>query len=65
MKNIEKAVVLLDYFTKTYCRKEDTDDLEFRCNECPFIDDKNKCAVKAFKCKYMPDYKDFGSMGDL
>lgn len=64
MTNEERAVVLLDCFTKTYCRIENDYDLEFRCKECPFLKD-DKCLVKVFKGKYMPDYKDFGSMGDL
>lgn len=69
MTNEEKSVVLLDYFTKTYCRVpndyEIYDDLMFRCDECLFQKEDGKCLVKMFKSKYMPDYVDFGSMGDL
>ena len=32
----------------------------------PFEVKKNgHCLVKEFKCKFYPEYKDFGSMGDL
>lgn len=69
MNELEKAVVLLDCFTKTYCReRNDYDkygDLKFRCEECPFQKENGKCSVKEFKSKYVPDYKEFGSMGDL
>lgn len=65
---ILKAVFLLDLFTKTYCRYINDykrfDDLKFRCDECPFTENGD-CLVKIFKNKYAPDYKDFGSMGDL
>ena len=66
--DISKAVIILDLFTKTFCRYSNDyqrfDDLKFRCKECPFEED-GKCAVKLFKNKYAPDYRDFGSMGDL
>lgn len=68
-EEILKSVVLLDLFTKTYCRYindyERFDDLRFRCSECPFGKDNGECLVKLFKNKYAPDYHDFGSMGDL
>ena len=61
-----KAVELLDLFTKEFCRDESViDDLVFRCKECPFRLKDGKCQVKIFKRKFCPDYKDFGSMGDL
>lgn len=67
-QEISKSVVLLDMFTKTYCRYQNDyerfDDLKFRCDECPF-DENGDCLVKLFKNKYAPDYRDFGSMGDL
>lgn len=60
------AVELLDYFTKAFCIDATVDDLEFRCKECTFVHgEEGKCMVKEFKCKFAPDYKDFGSMGDL
>ena len=66
---IAKSVVLLDLFTKTFCRYpndyERFDDLKFRCSECPFCKENGDCWVKIFKNKYAPDYKDFGAMGDL
>ena len=68
-QEIAKSVVLLDVFTKTYCRyPNDYDrfnDLKFRCDECPFGKSNGDCACKEFKNKYAPNYKDFGSMGDL
>lgn len=68
-EDILKAVHLLDIFTKTYCRYrndyERFDDLEFRCDECPFQKENGDCLCKVFKSQYAPDYKDFGSMGDL
>lgn len=67
-KEISKAVVLLDLFTKIYCRYrndyERFDDLKFRCEECPFKKNED-CLIKIFAKKYEPDYRDFGSMGDL
>ena len=68
-QEISNAVVLLDLFTKTFCRYrndyERFDDLKFRCNECPFNKLDRFCMCKEFKDKYAPDYRDFGSMGDL
>ena len=68
-QEIAKSVVLLDLFTKTYCRFQNDyerfDDLKFRCEECPFSKKNGDCLVKAFKNKYKPDYRDFGCMGDL
>ena len=66
--NDQKAVELLDNFTKAFCINVNisnaTDDLTFRCKECPF-EDGDMCRVKEFKNKFAPDYKDFGAMGDL
>ena len=60
-----KAVEILDQFTKAFCIDASVaDDLVFRCSECPF-ENQDKCKVKMFKCKFAPDYKDFGSMEDL
>lgn len=68
-EEISKAAVLLDLFTKTFCRYKNDyerfEDLKFRCDECPFLKDNTDCLVKMFKNKYAPDYRDFGSMGDL
>lgn len=68
-EEIAKSVILLDLFTKTFCRYtndyERFDDLKFRCEECPFSKENGDCLVKLFKNKYAPDYRDFGSMGDL
>lgn len=72
-EEIAKSVILLDLFTKTFCRYPNDygrfNDLKFRCNDCPFQHDtdteKGLCMVKEFKGKFAPDYKDFGSMGDL
>lgn len=69
-QEIAKSVVVLDLFTKIYCRYQNDyerfEDLKFRCDECLFQkEDGGECLVKLFKHKYAPDYKDFGSMGDL
>jgi hypothetical protein len=68
-EEIAKSVVLLDLFTKTFCRYrndyERFDDLKFRCEECPFSKPNGDCICKELKNKYAPDYRDFGSMGDL
>ena len=63
--NNKMAVQLLDIFTKIWCIDTRTDDLAFMCKECPFEQEDGKCTVKMFKCKFYPEYKDFGSMGDL
>ena len=61
-----KAVEILDQFTKVFCiDSEVTDDLAFRCKECPFEMENGICLVKKFCRKFAPDYKDFGAMGDL
>ena len=67
VKNDEhEAVRILDRFCKAFCIDvEVTDDLKFRCLECPFHTESGQCQVKIFKCVFYPDYKDFGSMGDL
>lgn len=68
-QEMAKSVVLLDVFTKTYCRYQNDygrfNDLKFRCDECPFSKSDGTCMCKEFKNKYAPDYRDFGSMGDL
>jgi len=61
-----KAVELLDLFTKSFCIDRSVkDDLAFRCSECPFETKDRICLCKVFKHKFCPDYKEFGSMGDL
>lgn len=68
-QEMTKSVMLLDLFTKNYCRYQNDyerfGDLKFRCDECPFQKENGACLVKSFKNKYAPDYRDFGSMGDL
>ena len=68
-EEIAKSVLLLDIFTKTFCRYrndyERFNDLKFRCEECPFETVNGECLCKVFKNKYAPNYKDFGCMGDL
>ena len=61
------AVKHLDAFTKLFCRnKTVTDDLRFRCDECDFLNiDGCTCNLKVMARKLCPDYKEFGSMGDL
>ena len=66
MNDDHNSVVLLDMFMNAFCiDKSVTDDLKFRCHECPFQMDDGVCKVKVFKNKFDPNYKDFGSMGDL
>ena len=61
-----RAVEFLHFFTKEFCIDATAeDDLVFRCKECPFERKDGKCSVKQFKCKFAPDFKDFGCMGDL
>lgn len=61
-----KSVEILHQFTKSFCIDASVkDDLVFRCKECPFETENGTCLVKLFKCKYAPEYKDFGCMGDL
>ncbi len=68
-QEIIKAIILLDLFTKIFCRyKNDYErfnDLKFRCDECPFCESNGDCICKKFKNKYAPEYREFGSMGDL
>ena len=59
------ATMALDMFTKIYCKNNGCSDLVFRCGECEFKIERDKCLIKTFKCKHCPDYKDFGCMGDL
>ena len=63
----ELAVSALDMFTKIYCIKENNDaGLVFECSQCEFLQPDGKtCCVKQFKNKHCPEFKDFGSMGDL
>ena len=61
-----QAVMALDMFTKIFCRDYAVqDDLAFRCNQCEFEMSNGKCLAKVMARKICPDYKDFGSMGDL
>lgn len=66
MGKYHEAVQALDQFTKAFCRdKSVEDDLVFRCEECGFALPDGTCLIKAFKCKHEPDFRNFGSMGDL
>lgn len=61
-----QAVMALDMFTKIFCRDYAVQgDLAFRCNQCEFEMSNGKCLMKVMARKIYPDYKDFGSMGDL
>lgn len=63
--DIKTPVMALDIFTKTWCIDTTVkDDLSFRCKDCEFSNGKN-CLIKIFKSNKFPEYKDFGSMGDL
>ena len=62
----QQTVKHLDNFTKTFCRDNSVkDDLVFRCGHCDFQVQNGRCLVKIMARKLCPDYKDFGSMGDL
>ena len=66
-----KAVEGLDQFTKNWCMNceetEKQEDLIFRCSECEFKTEEEKCLIKAFANKHEHNYpmNDFGSMGEL
>lgn len=61
-----QAVRHLDMFTKTYCRDQNVqDDLVFMCHECEFEAPDGICLVKVMARRLCPEYRDFGSMGDL
>ena len=54
------AVACLSQFCNTFCidtkATDETDDLVFRCKECPFKDSTtNICSVKLFINKYSDD----------
>ena len=61
------AVTHLDRFTKLFCRdKTIIDELKFICDKCDFLNiDGVTCNIKVMAHKLCPDYKEFGSMGDL
>ena len=60
------AVKGLDDFTKAFCRDDSVkDDLVFRCKQCEFEMPDGRCFVKVVAREICPDYKNFGSMGDL
>ena len=67
--DFHKAVEALDLFTKEFCMDVDRmnaeEDLFFMCKKCPFETVNKDCLVKKFKSQFCPDYKNFGSMGDL
>ena len=59
------AVQSLDLFTKIFCIKGNEDDLEFECKSCEFQKSDGTCLVKVFAGKRVPEYRNFGSMGEL
>lgn len=62
--DIITPVMALDIFTKTWCIDTTVkDSLSFRCKDCEFSNGKN-CLIKIFKCNKLPQYKNFGSMGE-
>lgn len=66
MTDAEKAVHILDLFTKTWCINHDYlrfDEPQFRCDRCEFAKDPY-CLVHIFKNKHYSQYGDFGSMCD-
>lgn len=66
--NIENAVKGLDVFCHNFCmdceETEKENDLVFRCDECCFKMADGRCLVKIFKNTFLPEYKNFGCMGD-
>lgn len=64
--DIKTPIMALDIFTKTWCIDTIVNgDLSFRCKDCEFLTVEDECLVKIFKCNKLPQYKEFGSMGDL
>lgn len=67
--DVEKAVDCLNEFTHNWCMNceetEKQNDLVFRCKECHFFMEDESCLIKKFKNKHYPNYRGFGSMGDL
>ena len=67
--NVEKAVQGLDQFTKNWCMNcketDEKNDLVFRCSECEFLAEEDKCLVKMFAHNHKHNYNldNFGSMG--
>ena len=59
------SVQALDLFTKIFCIKENKEDLEFECKNCEFQLADGTCLAKKFAHKHAPEYRDFGSMGEL
>lgn len=63
MTKEEKAVHILDLFTKTWCMERDSDDeLKFECSRCEFQHKYGSCLVKVFKRDKCEEYENFGSM---
>ena len=64
--DIKTPVMALDIFCKTWCIDRTVKDrLAFNCIRCEFLHTDGSCAVKGFKRNKLPQYKEFGSMGDL
>jgi ribosomal protein L44E len=69
--DIERAVFGLDTFTKNWCMNcketEKQNDLVFRCKECEFQAEDEKCLVKMFAHRHKHNYPmgNLGSMGSL
>lgn len=69
--NLTEAIHGLDIFTKNWCMNCDktgnSKDLVFRCDECLFVYEKNKCLIKMFAHCHESNYplNQFGSMGQI
>lgn len=59
------SVQVLDLFTKIFCIKENEEDLDFECENCEFQLSDGTCLVKKFANRHVPEYRNFGSMGEL
>ncbi len=55
-RDIQKSLLLLDLFRKTYCRYSDDykrfGKATLRCKECPFYEKEFGCRVKKFVTQY-------------
>lgn len=59
------ATMALDMFAKIYCRNKECSHLVFRCKDCEFNFEGDKCLLRKFKYYHCPDYENFGYMEDL
>lgn len=69
--DLEKAIYGLDIFTKNWCmdceQTKKKNELTFRCEECEFCREGERCMIKCFAFGHEHNYpmSGFGSMGSL